>query len=299
MRVDHHAGVIYLRQSWLNDSIICPERSRFKLAKPELSGPSDATIMGTAIHYGIETILGGGNPDEMVDTVLEHWEMLKQQPYKVTNLDMDKAVAQIGGMCEAFKTQIMPEVTFGGQVEMRFSFPLGLTIGEYDIWCEGTMDYIDPNGVVWDWKTASRPYYMKEKQSQSIQATVYCAAAVDRLMTKYPAEFRYGVMVRQEKPKAQIGILRRTEEHQQWLIHNVKPVIQTALVMGTDRNWLMNDTSALCSEKWCDYWSMCKGAFVSPNGLSLPLQETPVTLTEPASDTVSTNYSTKESTNGQ
>lgn len=299
MRINHREGVIYLRQSWLNDMIICPERARFKLAKPEMSGPSDATIMGTAIHYGIETILGGGEPSEMVNTVLEHWEMLKQQPYKVTNLDPDKAEAQIVGMSTAFVEQIMPYVTFGGQVEMKFQSPLGIKVGEYDIWCEGTMDYVDPNGVIWDWKTASRPYYLKDKQSQSIQATVYCAAAVNQMLTAYPAEFRYGVMIRQEKPKAQIGVLTRTMEHERWLKHTLAPIVQTHMVMSTDRNWLMNDTSALCSSKWCDYWNLCKGAFITDAGLSLPLQEVPVTLSEPSSDTVSTNKPNKEGTNGQ
>lgn len=289
-------NTILVRQSWLNDLIICPERARFKVAKPEMSGPSDATIMGTAMHYGIETILAGGNPSDMLDTVLAHWEELKKEPYKVTSLDPDKAVAQITGMCEAFKTDIMPNVVFGGQIEMRFSFPLGITVGDYDVWCEGTMDYIDPNGVIWDWKTASRPYYMKEKQSQSIQATVYTAAAVHLGLSSYPAEFRYGVMIRQEKPKAQIGVLHRTMEHQQWLMHNVKPIIQTAMVMGMDRNWLMNDTSALCSEKWCDYWTLCKGAFISPNGLSLPLQPSTMTVTELVSDTVVVNTPNKKGT---
>lgn len=297
MRFDHSKGVVYVRQSWLNDLIICPERARFKLSKPEMSGASDATIMGTALHYGIEQVLGGANPDDMATIALEHWEELKKQPYKQTNLDPEKSVGQIEGMSQAFIEGIMPNVQFGGQVEMKFSFPLGIYVNDWAVHCEGTMDYVQPDGTIWDWKTASRPYYAKEKQSQSIQATVYSAALVQGLMTGYPVDFRYGVMIRQEKPKSQIVYMQRTAEHHRWLIHTLRPAVMTHLRLGTHESWLMNDTSALCSAKWCDYWSICKGAFISEEGLSLPFQGQPLTLSEPTPDTVSTNNNPQEGYN--
>lgn len=289
MRIVENEKVIYLRQSWLNDVIICPERARFKIVAPHMSGASDATIMGTAVHHAIETVLAGGHPSLMVETALTHWEHLKTQPYKTTSLDPDKGEAQITSMCQAFIDDILPNVVLGGSIEMPFKVPTNLAVGDYDIWYEGTMDYVDPNGVVWDWKTASRPYYLKEKQSQSIQATVYAHAVATLGMTAYPVEFRYGVMLRQEKPKAQIGVLSRTHEHNDWLMHTIKPIVQSAMVMSAERNWIMNDTSALCSEKWCDYWSLCKGSHISPPGLSLPLQTVSVTKSEPVSDTVIAN----------
>jgi hypothetical protein len=281
MRFDFNEKRVYVRQSWLNDLVICPERARFKLAKPNMSGPSDATIMGTALHYGIEQVLSGESPDNMAKLALEHWEELKTKPFKVTNLDPDAAVEQIESMATAFIDDILPTVKIGGDIEHRFSFPLNLHIDGWDVWCEGTMDYVDPDGVIWDWKTASRSYYAKEKQSQSIQATVYASAIVYQRNIEYPVDFRYGVMVRQLKPKAQIVYMRRTEDHHTWLIHTVVPAIQTALRLGiNDSRWLINDTSALCSSKWCDYWSLCKGAFLSEHSLSLPLQGQPVEISK-------------------
>jgi hypothetical protein len=102
MRFDNDLKRVYVRQSWLNDLIICPERARLKLVKPELSGPSDATIMGPALQYGIEQVLSGAECNQLATIALEHWEELKAQPYKVTNLDPDKSVAQIQGMAQAF-----------------------------------------------------------------------------------------------------------------------------------------------------------------------------------------------------
>ena len=273
MRFDKESKIVYVRQSWLNDLIICPERARLKLVRPDLSGPSDATIMGTALHYGIEQVLAGANPAVLGTIALEHWEELKTQPYKVTNLDPDKSVGQILGMAEAFVDGILPTVQLGGEVEYKFKYPMGITVDDWEVWCEGTMDYLQPDGTIWDWKTASRTYYAKEKQSQSIQATVYCSAMVYEGKTAYPADFRYGVMVRQEKPKPQIVYMERTAEHESWLKHMVRPAIQQATRIGvTESNWLMNDTTALCSDKWCPYWSMCKGAHISDRGLSLPFQ---------------------------
>lgn len=281
MRFDFELGRVYVRQSWLGDLIICPERARFKLAKPHMSGPSDATIMGTALHHGIEQVLGGENPENIGVFALEHWEELKSKPYKITNLDPDESVMHIQSMSKAFVNGILPMVTIGGDIEYKFSFPMGFMVNEWDVWCEGTMDYVDPDGIIWDWKTASRVYYAKEKQSHSIQATVYSAALVNELRIPYPVDFRFGVMVRQEKPKHQIVYMSRTEEHYNWLMHLTKPAILTALRLGvTESNWIINDTSALCSSKWCDYWSLCKGAFISEGGMSLPMQGQPIKISK-------------------
>ena len=287
MRFDKAKGIVYVRQSWLNDLVICPERARFKLDKPEMSGPSDATIMGTALHYGIEQVLGGANIADMTDIAMAHWEELKLTPYKQTNLKPEESVDQIKGMSQAFIEGILPEVRLGGEVEYKFSFPLNLMVGEWSVWCEGTMDYVDPQGTVWDWKTSSRPYYAKEKQSQSIQATVYSAAIVNLKQVDYPVDFRYGVMVRQAKPRSQVVYMQRTERHEQWLRHNITPAIQMALRIGVrEGNWLMNDTSALCSDKWCDYWALCKGAHLSPSDLSLPYNKIGSFLGETPSEPV-------------
>jgi len=271
MKFNYEEKIVYVRQSWLNDLIICPERARFKLDKPEMSGSTDATIMGTSVHYGIETILGGESIANGIGAAKDMMEQLKQKPFTVTNLDPELYDVHIDSMMQAFAEGILPEVQLGGDIEYQFRFPLGITIGEWDVWCEGTMDYVQPNGVIWDWKTSSRVYYAKEKQAQSIQATVYTAALRHEGKVNDSADFRYGVMVRQEKPKSQVVYMHRNERHTQWLIHNVKPAIQMALSMGVrEGNWVMNDTSALCSAKWCSYWSLCKGALLNESDLALP-----------------------------
>lgn len=265
-------GVVYVRQSWLNDLIICPERARFKLVKPEMSGPTDATIMGTAVHHGIESYLGGAcDTASMGDVAYAKFQELQQEPYKETNLNPEKYEVHIRTMVDSWVDGILPVVQLGGEAEFRFKTPLGVSASGWSVWLEGTMDYVQPDGTVWDWKTASRTYYAREKQSTSLQASVYAEALRHLGKADYPVTFKFGVMVRGEKPKSQIVEVHRNLSHRNWLSNIVGSAVNMAVLMGTDTHWTTNDTSALCSEKWCSYWSICKGAYLSPADLEVPV----------------------------
>jgi hypothetical protein len=275
MRIDKVNQKIYIRQSWLGDMTICPERARLGQIRPEFRTGSDATIIGTALHAGIESVLDGRSSEvaDMLEVVNNEYETLEHTNYKKTNIDPDKIPAYLESMSLAFYDGILPHVEQGGKVEHKFSSSLGFTINGYAVYVEGTMDYVSPSGVIWDWKTASRQYNIKEKQKSNIQASVYADACVSLgLSPNYPVDFRFGVMVRQEKPKSQIVSIVRTEAHGQWLRQYIRGAVNTAMNNGYENNWIMNDSSALCSESWCSYWSICKGAFVRNADDSFPEQ---------------------------
>lgn len=276
MRVDHEHRRVYVRQSSLGDMLICPERSRLKSVLPDFMTSTDATVMGTSVHHGIEMILNGMDVVSAKDEALHMFSDLKSKGFKQTNLDPEKYEGHIVSMMDAFVGGILPDVTLGGTTEWRFTAPLGIYVDGYEVMLEGTMDYIDPDGVIWDWKTASRPYNGKDKQSTSVQASVYAQAAVANNMAQFPVEFRFGVMLRQDSPKAQIVYLQRNPAHIEWLKSIVEPNIRYALTIGLNHSWMRNDTGALCSDKWCSHWSVCKGAHISPQDLAIPT--IPVTI---------------------
>jgi hypothetical protein len=244
---------------------ICPERARLGHVRPDLRTGSDATIIGTSLHAGIEYVLQfpeGETFEQMKHVVNMQYELLEASPHKKTNIDAEKIPAYLESMCLSFYNDILPHVETGGRVEHYFKAPLGIEINGYEIWLEGTMDYISPSGVIWDWKTSSRTYNIKEKQKSAIQPTVYAEAAVRLgLCPDYPVQFRYGVMVRSEAPKFQIATVERTEQHALWLRHLVRGAVTSSLKTGYDDNWFMNDSSTLCSQSWCSYWDICKGAW--------------------------------------
>jgi hypothetical protein len=229
---------------------------------------SDATAIGTAVHSAIEGYLTG-----TVDSLGGMLELARHQVdvelarpgIKMTDIssDMDKMYSCVDSMVTAWWVDIRPSVTPGGLVEYKFKTPLVEPLdGSPSLWLEGTMDYVAPDGTIWDWKTASRVYYAKEKQKQSHQATCYVAAARELGIVSVddqPTLFRFGVMVRQITPKAQIVTVARDASHVAWLKRQVNSVTSTALGLSLSNDWAMNDQHNLCSSKWCDYWTMCKG----------------------------------------
>lgn len=264
MKIDETQKRIYVRQSWLGDMAICPERARLGHVRPDLRTGSDATIIGTSLHAGIESVLDNRSKEfgDMLEVVANEYETLEKTNYKKTNIDEEKIPAYLESMSLAFYNNILPNVELGGSVEHYFQAPLGIEINGYGIWLEGTMDYITPSGVIWDWKTSSRTYNIKDKQKSAVQPTVYADAAVQLgLCPDYPVQFRYGIMVRTETPKHQIATVERTEQHGLWLRHLVRGAVTSALKTGYDDNWFMNDSSTLCSQAWCSYWEICKGAW--------------------------------------
>ena len=83
MKIDEENKIIYVRQSWLGDLAICPERARLGQVKPEFRTGSDATIIGTSIHTGIESVLKGesSNFDEMLQSVTADFDELQKTNY--------------------------------------------------------------------------------------------------------------------------------------------------------------------------------------------------------------------------
>lgn len=271
MRLDNVDRRVYVRQSWFGDYLICPERARYAIVQPSFRSGSDATAIGTGIHAGIEWALAHSTlMDIDLDQLCEYTQQQVAdelaKPVKRTKIsdDADGIPVTVSAMMEAWYMDIAPTVGWGGEVERKFRYPSGMmAMNGYEIWFEGTVDYIDTNGVLWDWKTAARPYNGREKQERSYQTTVYCQwAKVEGLSSGDTQSFNYGVMVRQKSPKAQVVQIERHQGHYDWLNRQVQTIVNNALLVSDQVSWPMNDQGALCSATWCDYWSICKGAVV-------------------------------------
>jgi len=248
---------------------------------------SDATAIGTGLHSVIEQVLRGDvlELEHMKSNARLFVAKELEKDVKRTGLsdDVDEMNQCVDSMCQAWWDNIRPSVAMGGLIEYRFVAPLGVhAFNGNEIWLEGTMDYVAPDGTIWDWKTSSRTYYAKEKQSQSHQATCYITAGrtLDLIPnTDEPSVFRFGVMVRQSTPKAQIVSVSRGPEQVQWFARQVKSVVDSAMRSWGDSDWPMNDQHNLCSSKWCDYWNICKGAHWTEASLSLPSQTVNIAVT--------------------
>lgn len=272
MRIETADGTtkVWVRQSWLNDVMICPERARLGLERPDWRQSSDATHIGTAVHRGIEHILLGyeGNPIDTASRELER--LMETEPFKVNSTNGPGEMREyVPALMQAFQRDILPSVETGAgsMVEKNFGVKLYET-DRYDdrleVWLGGTVDYVDPNGVLWDWKTAARRYSQGEKQRQAIQASAYAYAARELGWSQAnPIRFNYGVITRTSKPAGQIVPVVRSGPHVDWFKSQVESVVSMALTLGLGNRWMTNDQHGLCSEKWCPFWSICKGSHIS------------------------------------
>jgi len=264
-------GNVWFRQSWLDNAHRCLERGRQALVEPDFDrATNDSAMIGTGVHAGIRAVLEGhATPDEIgplaYDLTMRYCESRKVRWVKWTLpaqlADWSRRLAQ------AWARELLPHIELGGQVEVEFKVPLferrGRTVG-----ITGTMDYVDPSGVIIDWKTASKKFYQKEKQRTAIQPTVYAVAAVHGGVGgewEFPVPFRYGVMVRgnNDAVTTQLVDVQRTHAHEGWLLDQLESYLDLADALGVKRRWPRDEDHHLCNATWCPWWSVCKGARLS------------------------------------
>ena len=256
---------VFIRQSWVNDAIMCNERGRQAIVRPEWSMPNDATILGTAVHAGIATILEGKGKG--VPAALEELNKLLAEPFRRVKYTNEEMYDHVHELIAEWEKNIAPHLGNVTGVEKPFTFELdkfNLSDKQIRVNGIGTIDCVTDTAI-WDWKTAGRKYSAKEKQSQAVQPTMYTTAAVALGWLEWPATFKYGVLVR--SGKAQVLEIHRNESHAEWLRDIVRPFVRSTLLLGTDEPWSKNDTHFLCSETWCSWWSVCKGSKLSPGDI--------------------------------
>lgn len=266
---------VFVRQSWLNDALMCQERARLVDLYPETRRENDSAVLGTSVHKGIEAVLR--NQIELRDTATYSKEWLTQfrnglkadgKDIHITNVDPDRWYEYVDAMCEAWGRDIYPTLPLGGLVEHKFCVPMATVqspTGEsWGLYFEGTIDYLHAEGI-WDWKTAGRKYYEAEKQSRDIQSAVYAGAMAYSEMIEHPTRFTFGVMTRSPNSVGQIVTVERTQAHTSWVMSQAAALVNSVMLLrdtNPEASWVRNDQHHLCSERWCPVWSKCKGALV-------------------------------------
>jgi hypothetical protein len=260
-------GSVWFRQSWLDTALRCGERGRQAIVRPEWDqATSDSAAIGTAAHAGIEAVLNHEiNPKDIGDYAANAAvELTRTETINWTKYTTPGELAAHASRCaEVWRSDIYPSVPLGGRAEVEFEVPLFTRPDGRVVGLKGMIDYIPPTSGLWDWKTAARAYN-RDKQRFAIQPTVYAAALIYGGLgsqTEWPVRFTYGVMIRGEKnAKAQILEVQRSASHVGWLTDHLNTFVTMAEKLGLDTPWPRDDDHFLCSQKWCPWWSVCKGA---------------------------------------
>lgn len=253
------------RQSWLNTFAHCPEQARRERNGELDRTETDSMVLGTAVHAAIEYVLDSelhGQPlhaDDPYD-VIDHTLVL-HAGWEKTRFTPENVRAYAHAAYDKWDAHIRPQVR-PLAVEHNFTVPFPHT--KADVELTGTIDCIDENGFVWDWKTASRSYAQTawEYQRWAIQPTVYCFATD-------LTDFRYGVMV--HGGEAETVEVQRTETHFRFLAHQIDRIVD--LIEADLPHWPLNDQGWWCSERWCGAWADCKGKALVEFSESNPAKE--------------------------
>jgi PD-(D/E)XK nuclease superfamily len=258
-RLWHHT----FSQTVLSGLQMCPESTRAKYFKEVESEDTDSTARGTAVHAGIEYALHeklAGSPidlQSMVEVARHELDVIGDWRY--TRISRANVYATVEPMLAGWLEQIEPEVV-PMFIEHSFNVPL-----YEDRWREirltGMIDCVDQGYVVWDWKTASRPYEPWEKQRWSIQATTYCEAIDQRFDGMAPGAFAFGIMF--DDGSTQRIDVTRNQGHVDWLIQQAL-VLAKLIETNPKGPWVLNDGGWWCSPTWCPTFAAgrCKGAHI-------------------------------------
>ena len=260
------AGVIEVRvrQSWLSNARDCMEKGRLDTFVEERV-PSDLAAIGTAVHAAAEYAFHNTQAElfELVEVATQSWKDQCIAGIRWTKMDEGSGLLEVQSLTTQWHRQLRRVITKPVAAEM----PFDVLFDEFElngqpirIYLTGTMDLVQEDGL-WDWKTSGRKYNWYDKQNESIQASVYAAAAVRLGLLQYPVQFNFAVMLR-GTTQVQLCDVLRTEAHEAWLREQIRALVVNSQVVGFTTKWPMNDQGALCSPEWCDHWGACKGQHV-------------------------------------
>jgi hypothetical protein len=257
-----------IHQSWLNTFFDCPELAR-RIAFEGLWDPgSDATAIGTALHAGAEHYLrnGGASFDDCYEAAVVAFRAeVALEGFRWVQVKSEATALNYLRVClQTWFNDVLPRLGAPVAIEHHFKQPLYST-DTYDVMVGGAIDYVDDNGIMWDWKTAmDADKYGKRKQWEhkrwSIQPTVYNYAWWKETGENAPFIFAACLKGTQPKP-AQFVQVDRDESHHAWLRAQIVPIVEQTLADLSQ--WALRDTHVLCSPKWCPAWDTCKGMHVT------------------------------------
>ena len=276
--------VITMRQSWVNDYLMCPERARRQWQTPPPRTNNDAAAIGTALHATIEDSIRYLAADHILLSVADHLELLHghwqtllddtNEPIRWVKRQQEGARRYGERMVATFACDVLPSLAPHG-VEISFG-PLPL-IESDDLLVQitGTIDYVDTRLGLVDWKSASRMYEPWEKQRWAIQPTFYqwawtrIAPSTPNQWTGTPYEgpmenWSYIVFPDNTRTPLQVVPLHRGAQHHDWLRQQLMSIADQIIATAEGHlvGWPLNDQHALCSAKWCPFWDACKGALL-------------------------------------
>lgn len=250
---DGNRHIHYFSQSLLNTFQQCPEKARHELLGdvPRVESPKMA--LGTAFHAAAEHRLKhpAATLDEAAELLVDTFENrtylseFKEEPGLDKEWARKRGVSALSGWWDDILPQLKPRL-----VEHSFEYLLH-SDAQRVIYMKGTIDLVNEDGVVWDWKTSGSERKAWKDNRGSVQAAAYTkAVGVNK--------FNYCVM---HEKGIQVVDLWQDDRHWDWLRD-----ISMSLALLVEANlpvWPRIDTDWWCNTTWCPVFAsgQCKGVY--------------------------------------
>ena len=244
-------------QTELKTFLKCGKMWEFRYLREIKTPPSAALTLGSSVDTAVTRNLAqkiASGEDLPTEAVLDEFSADFDRRRLETEWGDEEPGTQkdLGAKLVALHHERVAPAIDPATVQERF---LLATEEGYEL--EGVMDLTEKSGVIVDTKT-SRTAYAEDALARSLQPALY-DFAFERTRGKPAEGFRYDVLVKGGGRKA--PTLQRVEgkvgaEDREWLFENVsrvhKAISSGVALPAPEGSWY-------CSEKWCGYWSRCKG----------------------------------------
>ena len=248
----------HLSCSSITTWLTCPRSWKFKYIENLPSPASTAQVFGSAIHDCIETYLGGLRDKALVDLWPASWN---------TQLEKNVGLVWDGETPESLHNEGIrilstPEIVTaidrlqcqtdadGPVIERKIE----LRVPDVPIPVIGFIDMIDTHGIPTDFKTSSKSW-STDRAASEIQPLFYLAALLQTGVVSHRLRFRHVVFVRTKTPQIQVIESQFTFGNIFWLLEMVGKVWSAI----SENHFPCNPLAWCCSEKWCAYWTLCRG----------------------------------------
>jgi len=268
----------HLSYSSISSYLMCAANWRFHYIEKVPTKTSTALVFGSAFHGAIEQhILSApteyGKRQPLIDCWRESWikettwsnendelllrddidwgtdtpESLENEGIRIlTHKDVANGILSIIPAWIVNNDQKRPAIE--SRVELRVpGVPLPII---------GYIDIITADGIPGDFKTSSKSW-SDSKAGDEIQTLFYLAALNQAGITVPDWAFRHYVFVKTKTPQFQVFTHTHNPSQLMWLFKMIESVWK-----GIEADvFPINPTTWKCSDKWCEYFALCRGKY--------------------------------------
>lgn len=254
MAIEVAFGIKHLSYSSINTWLMCPRSWRFRYQDKEPAPTSPALIFGSAFHDTIEDFITREDSVPLSVIWEERWTAKVADESDVAWGDDSPASLQKTG------ERMFSDSDIAATVEgLRLAQPenvekfVELRVPGVPLPIIGYVDLIAGNGIPCDFKTSSRKW-ASDKAASEMQPLFYLAA-LNQIGHDCDMRFRHYVFTKTKSPALQVFDTQRTMTEVIWLFEMIREVWQAIEA----QSFAPNPTTWKCSEKWCEYWPICRG----------------------------------------